>query len=99
MCSYNSIKEGAMGTSLLMTDGYKLSMAEAGWPLRTETFYVSHRKGGRQVVPFDAAAEVKALLPKVAEAECRWISENGYDAGAGFRAAMQRHGEVVVRAL
>lgn len=88
-----------MATSLLMTDGYKLSMAEAGWPLRRETFYASHRKGGPQVVPFDAVAEVKALLPKVVEADCRWITENGYDASLGFRAAMERHGEVVVRAL
>ena len=30
---------------MLATDGYKLSMAEAGWPLRRETFYCSHRKG------------------------------------------------------
>src|SRR4051794_670904 len=88
-----------MDASLLMTDGYKLSMAEAGWPLRRETFYASHRKGGPQLLPFDAGAEVKALLPKVVEAECRWISEHGYEAGAGFRAAMERHGDVVVRGL
>ena len=35
-----------MATSLLATDGYKFSMAEAGWPLRKETFYYTHRKGG-----------------------------------------------------
>ena len=29
----------------MATDGYKFSMAEAGWPLRTETFHYSHRKG------------------------------------------------------
>ena len=40
-----------MAQSLLATDGYKFSMAEAGWPLRTETFYYSHRKGGPQVLP------------------------------------------------
>jgi nicotinic acid phosphoribosyltransferase len=88
-----------MNASLLMTDGYKLSMAEAGWPLRKETFYSSHRRGGPQVVPFDAVAEVKALLPALAGEDVRFLAEHGYEAGAGFRAAMGRHGEVVVRAL
>jgi hypothetical protein len=32
--------------SPLCTDAYKFSMAEAGWPLRTEIFYYAHRKGG-----------------------------------------------------
>jgi nicotinate phosphoribosyltransferase len=88
-----------MGTSLLMTDGYKLSMAEAGWPLRKETFYSAHRKGGPQVIPFDAAAEVKALLPQVLGDDLEWIGEHGYEMGGGFRAAMGQHGDVVVRAL
>ena len=35
-----------MSTSLIHTDGYKFSMAEAGWPLRRETFYYCHRRGG-----------------------------------------------------
>ncbi len=52
-----------MGNSLLATDGYKFSMAEAGWPLRRETFYYSHRKGGQQVVPLDLECYVRALLP------------------------------------
>jgi hypothetical protein len=39
-------------------------MAEAGWPLRTETFYYSHRKGGPQVLPVDVPAFVRSLLPK-----------------------------------
>jgi nicotinic acid phosphoribosyltransferase len=88
-----------MGASMLMTDGYKLSMAEAGWPLRKETFYCSHRKGGPQVVPFDAAAEVKALLPHVAGDDLKWIAEQGYEVGGGFRAAIERHGELTVHAL
>jgi nicotinate phosphoribosyltransferase len=32
-----------MAQSLLATDGYKFSMAEAGWPLRTETFHYSQQ--------------------------------------------------------
>ena len=56
-----------MAQSLLATDGYKFSMAEAGWPLRRETFYYSHRKGGPQVLPLDVPAFVRSLLPKPAE--------------------------------
>jgi hypothetical protein len=52
-----------MAQSLLATDGYKFSMAEAGWPLRTETFYYSHRKGGPQVLPVDVPACRAALRP------------------------------------
>jgi len=40
-------------TSILASDGYKFSMAEAGFPLRPETFYGSHRRGGWQCVPLD----------------------------------------------
>ena len=53
-----------MGTSLLATDGYKFSMAEAGWPLRKETFYYTHRKGGLQIVPMDIPTFVRGLLPE-----------------------------------
>ena len=42
-----------MRTSMLATDGYKFSMAEAGWPLRDETFHAVLRRGGLQVLPFD----------------------------------------------
>ena len=52
-----------MTAPLLATDGYKFSMAEAGWPLRRETFYYSHRKGGLQVLPFDVEAELRKVLP------------------------------------
>jgi len=88
-----------MAASLLMTDGYKFSMAEAGWPLRRETFYWSHRRGGPQVLPFDARAEVAALLPAVDDAELRWLAENGYECGPGLKAALQRHAAVTVHAL
>ena len=68
-----------MTASLLMTDGYKFSMAEAGWPLRRETFYWSHRRGGPQVLPFDARAEVLELLPEVTPADLAYLEQQGYD--------------------
>ncbi|MBL8953914.1 MAG: nicotinate phosphoribosyltransferase [Myxococcaceae bacterium] len=88
-----------MAASLLMTDGYKFSMAEAGWPLRRETFYWSHRKGGAQVLPFDARAEVAALLPSVEEGELKWLAENGYECGPGLKAALSKSTAVSVHAL
>ena len=85
-------------TSMLATDGYKFSMAEAGWPLRRETFYYAHRKGGAQVVPFDAALEVKALLPAATPADYAFLQANEYEMGGGFKAAIAQHG-LEVRAL
>src|SRR6516225_7213572 len=72
-----------MSISVLATDGYKFSMAEAGWPLRKETFYFTFRRGGAQVVPFDMAAYVKSLLPR------------GDASGDAFKAAI-RDGRVEV---
>ena len=43
-----------MTRSLLATDAYKFSMAAAGFPLRTETFTYTHRRGGPHFLPFDA---------------------------------------------
>src|SRR4051794_6011476 len=88
-----------MAASLLMTDGYKFSMAEAGWPLRKETFSWSHRRGGPQVLPFDAAAEVKALLPFAEAEDLAWLAEHGYECGPGFKSAIARHGAVQAVAL
>ncbi len=88
-----------MGSPLLATDGYKFSMAEAGWPLRQETFYYSHRKGGRQVLPVDVPAFVRALLPEPTEGDYAYLSRSGYEMGAGFKAAIQRQERLVVRAL
>ena len=88
-----------MGASLLATDGYKFSMAEAGWPLRTESFYYSHRKGGAQVMPVDAAAFVKALLPEPTPADYAFLAANEYEMGIGFKAAVRRRDQVTVRAV
>ncbi len=49
--------------NILMTDGYKFSMAQAGFPLREETFYLSFRRPGRYYIPFDLKKIVTSLLP------------------------------------
>lgn len=66
----------------------QFSMAEAGWPLRTETFYYSHRKGGPQVLPVDVAAFVRSLLPRPADDDYRYLAEHSYEMGPGFKAAI-----------
>ena len=52
--------------SSLATDAYKYSMAQAGFPLRRETFYFSFRRGGPQFVPFDLGALVREMVEEVA---------------------------------
>jgi nicotinic acid phosphoribosyltransferase len=88
-----------MGSPLLATDGYKFSMAEAGWPLRRETFYYSHRKGGQQVVPLDLEPYVRGLLPDPTEGDYAYLARNSYEMGAGFKAAIQRKEKLTLRAL
>jgi len=87
-----------MGSPLLATDGYKFSMAEAGWPLRRETFYYSHRKGGQQVVPLDIESFVRSLLPVPTESDYSYLAANSYEMGAGFKAAIRKQ-QLVIRAL
>ncbi|MBL8911466.1 MAG: nicotinate phosphoribosyltransferase [Archangium sp.] len=77
-----------MAAPLLLTDGYKFSMAEAGWPLRRETFYYSHRKGGLQVLPFDVEAEVKKTLPEPTPGDWEFLSKNDYELGSAVKAAL-----------
>jgi nicotinic acid phosphoribosyltransferase len=88
-----------MGSPLLATDGYKFSMAEAGWPLRRETFYYSHRKGGQQIVPLDLESYVRALLPEPTESDYSYLARNSYEMGAGFKAAIRQKDKLVIRAL
>jgi len=87
-----------MPSPLLATDGYKFSMAEAGWPLRKETFYASHRKGGLQVLPFDVENELRAALPVAGEGDWEWLASHDYEMGGAFRAAIA-DGRITVRAL
>lgn len=87
-----------MAAPLLATDGYKFSMAEAGWPLRRETFYLSHRKGGLQVLPFDVEAEVKRALPRIEPGDWAFLARSEYEMGGAYRSVMERP-ELTVRAL
>lgn len=88
-----------MAPSLLATDGYKFSMAEAGWPLRRETFYYAHRKGGLQVVPLDVAAFVRGLLPTPRPEDYAYLAAHEYEMGAAFKAAVTRGDALEVRSL
>ncbi|NTX00804.1 MULTISPECIES: nicotinate phosphoribosyltransferase [Myxococcus] len=88
-----------MATSLLATDGYKFSMAEAGWPLRRETFYYSHRKGGLQVMPLDLAAYVRSLLPEPKPEDYDFLARYDYEMGVGFKAAILRKEKLSIRAI
>jgi nicotinate phosphoribosyltransferase len=88
-----------MAISLLATDGYKFSMAEAGWPLRRETFYYTHRKGGLQVMPLDVAAFVRSLLPEPRPEDYEFLARHDYEMGVGFKAAMLRRDRLVIHAI
>jgi nicotinic acid phosphoribosyltransferase len=83
--------------SILTTDGYKFSMAAAGWPLRRETFYYTHRQGGPHLLPFDMAERVKALLPTLTDAlegELAWLEAQGYRMGGAWKQALTQQVEV-----
>lgn len=88
-----------MATTALETDGYKFSMAEAGWPLRPETFYYSHRKGGLQVLPVNVERFVKDRLPRVEPEDYVFLARNGYEMGGGFKAAIELGDRLQVASL
>jgi len=65
--------------SVLMTDGYKFSMAQAGFPLRRETFYLSFRKPGSYYIPFDFSILIRELLPdNINVNEHSFLNDMGY---------------------
>lgn len=87
---------------LLATDGYKFSMAEVGWPLRTETFYYSHRKGGAQFLPLDIPKWIGAVIPSLNvdwDDAYDFLKKNEYEVGPGYRAAIRRTDKVLIQAL
>lgn len=78
---------GVHAVSILLTDAYKFSMAQAGSPLRRETFYLSFRKPGFYYIPFDLAAVVKAFLPTLPDTmQAGFLTANGY----GLTPAMEK---------
>jgi nicotinate phosphoribosyltransferase len=74
--------------SPLLTDAYKFSMAQAGFPLRRETFYFSFRRGGFQHVGIDLERAVRALLEglSASEQDAAFARSHGY----GLTDAMDR---------
>ena len=79
-----------MPTSVLATDAYKFSMAQAGFPLRPETFYFSFRSGGLQVVPLDLDKTVRGLVASLtlSEGELSFLGEHGYGLSGAMRQAL-----------
>lgn len=88
-----------MTNSVLATDGYKFSMAEAGWPLRREAFYYSHRKGGWQLMPVDVPALIDAALPRAHSSDYEYLASQEYEMGVGFKAAITQRHRLDVRAV
>lgn len=88
-----------MPPSFLQTDGYKFSMAEAGYPLRRETFYYSHRRGGPHLLPFDVRQEIEALLPRpLSPHEESFFEAHGLSISRAVREALAER-RLVIRAL
>jgi nicotinate phosphoribosyltransferase len=90
---------------ITMTDGYKFSMAEAGFPLRTETFYYTHRRGGANgwhFMPVDPKEYVKSLL-KIEETniglDYKYLDEHSYSVGAAARKAFSMTDSVKVTSI
>ncbi len=78
--------------SPLTTDAYKYSMAQVGFPLRTESFYLSFRRPGWYLQPFNLEALVNALLPATATAEERtFLTSHGYSFTADMDRALPRN--------
>lgn len=74
-------------------------MAEAGWPLRTETFYYTHRKGGPQVLPVDVKKFVNSLLPVIRDSDYAFLDRFEYEMGIGFKSAIKMTDKLVVNAI
>jgi nicotinic acid phosphoribosyltransferase len=86
---------GGNQTSVLMTDAYKFAMAQAGDPLRTETFYLSFRRPGLYLVPFDFEVLVGMLLPKApTSSEEAFLARHGYGLSDEAREALSGTVEV-----
>ncbi len=78
-------------TATLATDAYKLSMAQAGFPLRRETFYLSFRRGGPQFVAFDLAAVVAQTVDaiEVDDGDLAFARRFGYGLGDAMEHALR----------
>ncbi|MEM9455378.1 MAG: nicotinate phosphoribosyltransferase [Myxococcota bacterium] len=78
------------GRSVLATDAYKFSMAQAGFPMRRETFYFSFRFGGFHYVPSDLAADLRAMAEGLSPTpeDLAFAREHGYGLTDAMEAAL-----------
>ncbi len=91
-------------SNLLKTDAYKFSMAEAGFPLRVETFYYTHRRGGHcgwHFIPIDIEKHIKHILPNTtdSEAEYDYLKNNSYAMGSAYRKAISTRDVIRVKSM
>ncbi|MCX4242305.1 beta/alpha barrel domain-containing protein [Paraliomyxa miuraensis] len=88
-------------SSVLATDAYKFSMAQAGFPLRRETFYLSFRFGGFQYVPFDLATTVRAAVDRLRPTpeDLAFAREHGYGMSDAMEAALAQGDALQVQAV
>jgi len=88
---------GGSDNSPLATAGYKFSMAQAGYPLRIESFYLHYRRGGALFIPFDFEKVIDALRPRLPDSrEQGFLLANGYGLTPAMEAALR--GELKVHA-
>lgn len=86
--------------NITMTDGYKFSMAEAGFPLRTETFYYTHRRGGHcgwHFLPVNVESFVKDLLPVGNDYD--YLEKNSYAVGAATQKAFSLASTIKINSI
>lgn len=86
---------------VLATDAYKFSMAQAGFPLRRETFYLSFRFGGFSHIPFDLAATVRAMTAGLTPtaSELSFAAEHGYGLTDAMQAALRDPAALEIQAV
>lgn len=87
--------------SVLTTDAYKFSMAQAGFPLRRETFYFSFRRGGIHYVPIDLEQCVRGLLASLTGRadEHEFARRHGYGFTDAMDAALAVQGGIEIEAV
>ncbi len=88
-------------SSVLATDAYKFSMAQAGFPLRRETFYLSFRFGGFHYVPFDLAATVRRLTAGLepTAADQAFARAHGYGLSDAMESALSQGNALEIQAV
>ena len=88
---------GQRVASISMSDAYKFSMAQAGFPLREETFVLSLRKGGPFYIGFNIAAVIRAFRPATPTVkESAFLTANGYGLTPAMEKALAGHLDILV---